>query len=115
MIRKSFERDNSFYSFILRSKKNGEDSSDRRDVAERELNERLAAIKRKKEHQLYWVIAGYVLGLVADNMLGVGLFVAVFMNLAAFHYGKYCYYDSHEMAAFSKAIREWEAEGKPSY
>ena len=105
------------YSIVLRSKDYGDTPSDRESAAMSMFYARKAQIEKSKTRQIYMIVLGYILaagvgtfGVVFDaESLHFGtMFVAFFMNIAAFHYGKYCYFRANEQLAHSQAVHSWK-------
>ena len=100
------------YSHYLRGKHHGKTPEARLDTANSRLNEKLSAIEKAKKRQLYWVLAGYGFGAVMSSMYwggnsSGGVAVAMFMNLAAYHYGKLQFMPDAETHAFNQAVARW--------
>lgn len=109
-----------FYDIYLRGKHHGKTPEARLDAADSYLDERLDAIRNAKKRQLNWVIAGYGFGAVMsfftwDGSSGNGMLVAMFMNLAAYHYGKLQFMPEAEIHTFNQAVAKWSSEGSPLY
>ena len=62
----------------------------------------------KKERQYYWILGGYGVAAIGAMLIdvlpewgwSVGFYIAFFMNMAAYHYGKYKFFESAECSAF---------------
>jgi len=113
------------YSNWLRNERHGASAEDRRDAAFSRYNFKIKTIKKQKERQIMWVVAGYFIGIimfylfrfVGDSIGGslTGAFIgsAFFMNIAAYHYGKYHFFIEAEKAAYDQAVAKWTSEGSP--
>ncbi len=71
---------------------------------------RLVEIKRRKK--LLMVVC--VIAAVFSFFQGIGFAAVLLMHFAAFTYGKYCFIDQCEMYAYETALKQWEAEGRPT-
>ena len=108
------------YGHYLRGKHHGKAPEARLDTAKSRLDEKLSAIEKAKKRQLYWVMAGYGFGAVMSFMYwggnaSGGMTVAMFMNLAAYHYGKLQFMPEAEIHTFNQDVAKWTREGKPLY
>ena len=108
----------SSYDMYLRGERHGATPEARLAAASSILEEKLGAIGKAKKRQLNWVIAGYGFGAVMSFVYwggtsGDGLAVAMFMNLAAYNYGKYQFQPEAEHYAFNQAVARWTGEGRP--
>ena len=108
------------YDIYLRGEHHGKTSEARLDAANSRLDEKLSAIEKAKKHQLCWIVAGYGFGAVMSFMYwggnsSGGIAVAMFMNLAAYHYGKLQFMPDAEIHTFNQAVAKWTREGKPLY
>jgi hypothetical protein len=106
------------YDTYLRRERHGATPEARLAAASSILEEKLGAIEKAKKRQLNWVIAGYGFGAVMSFVYwggtsGDGLAVAMFMNLAAYNYGKYKFQPEAEHYAFNQAVARWTGEGRP--
>jgi hypothetical protein len=113
------------YSIWLRDEINGASAEDRSDAIFSRYNSKIKMIKKQKERQLMWVVAGYFVGIlmfflfgfigdsIGDNITGVFIGSAFFMNMAAYNYGKYHFFLQAEEAAYNQAAVKWEREGSP--
>ena len=112
----NFENDDrvTLYSWRLRAEECGNTLDVRQQGAKRELTMRLEEIARRKERQKTLVLFAYVIAVVFSLVKGMGLIAVVLMNMAAFHYGKYCYLDKSEINAFETALKIWEEDGRPT-
>jgi len=113
------------YSAILRMRSSGELAEEREDKASLVFMDKLSAIAKRKDRQLLWVIAGYVvsgLAFILAKALGDEtaytssiLISLLFMNVAAFQWGKYEFFAAAEARDYEFSLAAWEKEGKPSY
>ena len=108
------------YDVYLRGEHHGKTPEERLDTANVKLVERLDAIKEAKKRQLNWVIAGYGFGALMSfyswgGYSGDGLVVAMFMNIAAYHYGKLMFQPDAEVHNFNLKVAKWKREGSPSH
>jgi len=112
----NFENDDrvTLYSWRLRAEECGNTLDVRQQGAKRELTMRLEEIARRKERQKKLILAVYVIAAVFSLVKGMGLIAVGLMNMAAFHYGKYCYLDKSEINAFETALKIWEEDGRPT-
>jgi hypothetical protein len=107
-----------FYGSYLRGEHHGKTAEERLDATNSILDERMSAIEKAKKRQLYWVMAGYGFGAVMSfgswgGSAGEGMIVAMFMNLAAYHYGTLQFQPEAEIHTFNQAVAKWTREGRP--
>ena len=112
------------YSAILRMRSSGELAEEREDKASLVFMEKLSAIEKRKGRQLLWVIAGYAFPSLVLNFtnlydptdLSYSIVISLlFMNVAAFQWGKYEFFAAAEARDYEFDLAAWEKEGKPSY
>ena len=112
------------YSAILRMRSSGELAEEREDKASLVFMDKLSAIEKRKNRQLLWVIAGYAVpGLVLNfinlydstDIISSMTISLLFMNVAAFQWGKYEFFAAAEARDYEFSLAAWEKEGKPSY
>lgn len=108
------------YDIYLRGEHHGKTPEERLDTANAKLVERLDAIEKAKKRQLNWVMAGYGFGALMSfyswgGYSGDGLVVAMFMNIAAYHYGKLMFQPDAEVHNFNLKVAKWKSEGSPSH
>mgnify|MGYP003639158993 CR=1 FL=1 len=108
------------YDTYLRGEHHGKTPEARLDAANSQLDEKLSAIEKAKKRQLIWIMAGYGFGAAMSFMYwggnsSGGIVVAMFMNLAAYHYGKLQFMPDAETHAFNQAVARWTKEGSPTY
>ena len=106
------------YDLYLRGKHHGKTLEERLETANSKLDERLDDIENAKKRQMNWIIAGYGFAAVMSFVFwggssGDGMVVALFMNLAAYHYGKLYFQPEAEIHAFNQAVAKWTSEGSP--
>ena len=106
------------YDLYLRGQHHGKTAEKRLNTANMMLENRINEIKKAQKRQSYFIFAAYLLGglLSFDYMGGssvIGIGIAFFMNLAAYHYGRYQFMPEAEMYNFNNSVARWESEGKP--
>jgi hypothetical protein len=106
------------YDTYLRGERHGTTPEARLVAASSILEERLSEIEKAKKRQLNWVMAGYGFGSVMSFLywggtVEGGIAVAMFMNLAAYRYGKYQFQPEAEKNAFNQAVARWTGEERP--
>jgi len=113
------------YGIILRMEQFGKSAEERGDKALSIHLDKLSAIKERQGRQLVWVLAGYVVpGLAFTLAKALGdetaytssiLISMLFMNVAAFQYGKYQFFSAAEGRDYEASLAKWEREGKTHY
>ena len=69
---------------------------------------KISELGYKKKRQMNWVLGGYGVAFVGALVIAVwpdwgwtiGFYIAFFMNMAAYNYGKYKFFESAECSAF---------------
>ena len=111
------------YSAILRMRSSGELAEEREDKASLVFMDKLSAIEKRKDRQLLWVIAGYAVPSLVLNftnlydstdIISSMTISLLFMNVAAFQWGKYEFFAAAEARDYEFSLAAWEKEGKPS-
>ena len=112
------------YSAILHMRSSGELAEERENKALLVFMDKLSAINKGKDRQLLWVIAGYAVpGLVLSltnlndptEFFSSIIIPLLFMNVAAFQWGKYEFFSAAEARDYEFSLAAWQKEGKPSY
>jgi hypothetical protein len=103
------------YDLYLRGQHHGKTSKERLETANAKLDGRLRAIEQAKKRQMNWIIAGYGFAAVMSfyswgNTSGEGMAVALFMNIAAYQYGKLQFQPEAELHAFNQAVDTMQRE-----